>query len=403
MVVLIVLSLAVVGAAWAQAPTAPQAAAAPAAAAPQDPGITWKVDDKPTTDAAAELSKMVGFDIYVTKPTDTKVTLDEQGVSVEDAIADLADAGGCSWIRAYLIEKQPGKIQYTAEQLLTILGRIRQTWTDSMTDDQMADYNSMVRDVIAEMRADPFAPPAPMPGGGIARGQFGGGAGGGGQVTDDPIRGLLPNLRLDTVTLHLKDATVQQMQIQLLTNSGFTCVVEDELTGKTTETVVNANLWPTLTDIAKAVGGKVKPVFILAKPVVLTDDQVAARDEAQFQSTWQDFWGKAPVDRTQDIKDQAAGLNMMAQRMQQMAQGGGAGAAGGAGGGGFFGGGPGGGRGGAGGGAARITRSMPRRMSRMADYMATLNAGQRSELQPLMKAMGAAYQAAKAAQAAGGR
>jgi hypothetical protein len=273
----------------ADAKAVPAPAADPAAAGAPDQRITWTVGDKPTKEAAADLGKMVGFDIYVTKITNTRVTLDEKGVGVEAAISDLADAGGCSWMRAYLIEKQPGRIRYTAEQLLTILGRIQQTWCDSMTDDQWADYDSMVREVQLEMQADPFGPPVRMPGGGIARGQVGG------KLTDDPIRELLPSLRLDKVTLHLKSASVQQMQIQLLTNSGFTCVVDNELTGKITESVESADLWPTLGDIATQVGGKIRPIYILAKPVVLTDEQVAARREQEMQAEWQDFWAKAPA------------------------------------------------------------------------------------------------------------
>ena len=374
--------------------------------APAVKTVTLDVTDQPVADVAAEITKQTGIQVGVVLPCDAKVTLKLDGAKPEEAVKAFAEAFNASWLRAYVLEKQPPATPFTANQLLAGLENQRSNWFDSFTEEEQRAMFEQWR----AARGDRENPAPPMPGAGTSTlgrgfggrggqggpgGQGGAGApaGGGAEAQPaqagqqpaqpgqpgqqpggqqgqrrgmmfDPIRQLIIPLRADTVTLTLDNQDLAQSLFDFTTCSGFILAASADLTGAVSLQAEQKPVDEVLTKIATAVGGQYRPLYLLALPRELSEAEMEQRMEQMFQSRWAKYWAKSPEDRAKDIQQQVERIGRMAERMQQGGQNGR--------------------------GAGRMQRFMPRMLNRLGKYSAGLTPAQRMEIKPLLRAIGAA-------------
>lgn len=180
----------------------------------------------------------------------------------------------------------------------------------------------------------------------------------------DPVRQLIIPLRSDTVTLTLENQDLAQSLLDFTTCSGFILAASADLTGAVSLQAEQKPVDEVLTQIATAVGGQYRPLYLLSLPRELSEAEMEQRMEQGFQSRWAKYWAKSPEDRAKDIQQQVERINRMAERMQQGGQNGR--------------------------GAGRMQRMMPRMLNRLGKYSAGLTPAQRMEIKPLLRAIGAA-------------
>jgi hypothetical protein len=100
------------------------------------PKITLSVAGEPAAAVAAKLTEQGGVQVGVAGACTATPTLDLTDATLEDAVKAFAESIEASWIRAYVLEKQPPATPYTADQLLAGLANQRATWYESLDDEQ---------------------------------------------------------------------------------------------------------------------------------------------------------------------------------------------------------------------------------------------------------------------------
>jgi len=183
----------------------------------------------------------------------------------------------------------------------------------------------------------------------------------------DPVAQLIIPMRTDTVTLKAANLDLAQALLDFTTASGFLAVPSTDLAGAVTLDADKLPVDQVLDKLAEGVGGKWRPIYLLALPRVLSEEEQEARAEQGFQSRWAQFWAKSPADRAQDIQSQVQRIQQFSQRAREAAANGQQGR-----------------------GAGRMQRFGQRMMSRLSTYSAGLSPSQRAEIHPLLKALGAA-------------
>lgn len=354
--------------------------------------VTIDVTEKSAAEVAAELTTQSGVQIGVVSPCAATVTLKLDGAKTEDAVKAFAEAFNASWLRAYVLEKQPPATPFTADQLLAGLQNQRDNWNDSFTDDER---RQMMEDWRAarEARGENAAP---MPGAGRstlgrrppqgapnAEGQpaqpgqpaqgaqpgQGGGPEQRGMGLFDPVAQviLILPVRTESITLSLADEQLAQALFDLTTAGGFLVAATPDLTGAITLEAQDKPIDEVLTQIGTAVGGKWRPIYLLALPRQLTEGEQEQMMEARETRGWARFWAKTPEERKQDVERRVQGLQRFAEMARQPGQDGQPNRM-----------------------AGMFQRFAPRMLNRMGRYSSTLTPEQRREISPLIRALGKA-------------
>lgn len=376
--------------------------------------VTLQVTDEPVAKVAEKLTELTGIQIGVIAPGEAKVTLDLKEVTIEQAVKAFAEAFEASWIRAYVLESRPPDKPYTPEQLIAGLENQRENWFESLSDEQRAALMESWRGTRGPREGEAQAP-AVMPGAGrsslgrrgpggpgqpgqpgqggqpgqppvegqapaAAQGQGGPqgqgglqgpgqGQGGqrGGMRLFDPVGQLILPVRSETITLELPGVPLNEAIFDLTTVSGFIVAAGGDLRGEVTLKAENKPLEEVIAEVAKAVSGQWRPLYLLSVPRELSEAEQEQRMEQRFQSRWARYWAKSPEERAQDIQQQVERINRWAEMARRPAQDGQPNRA-----------------------AQGLQRRGQRMLSRLATYSASLTPAQRMELKPLMRALGAA-------------
>ncbi len=365
---LLALGPAVVGMAWAEEG--------------QGPTVTLSVTDQPATEVAQQLTQMTGVQIAIVGPAEAKVTFAVEDAKLDEAVKAFAQSFDASWLRSYFIEAQPPQEPYTADQILAALEYQRNAWMQSMSQEQREALMAQWRETSEAQRLLAGTVTIEYPGAGESplRGGFGppgggqegpggqapaGGQGGPGGPMFDPVRSLINPVRSDTVTLALDNVALPQALQQITTLTGFLVCASQDLAGNVTLTADNQPLDQVLDQIAAAVNAQCRRVYTLSVPRVLTEQEIAQRMEAGFQSRMAQFWASSPEERAQQVNQWVERINSMAERMRQPGPDGQPNRF-----------------------AQAFQRFAPRILSRLAEYSAGLSQSQRAELKPIITALG---------------
>jgi hypothetical protein len=194
------------------------------------------------------------------------------------------------------------------------------------------------------------------PGGGP--GGPGGGPGGqggfGGGPLVDPVRQVIIPVRTDQVSLQLAAAQLSKALFEFIASSGFVVAAPQELTGAVTLVAEDKATDDVAAEIAKAVAGKCRRVYVMSVPRQLTQEEVDQRQEAAFQSGMAQFWAQSAEDRAQRVQQWVDMIDRMSQN----------------------------------GANPRMQRMGNRMLGRLGQYSAGLSPGQRAELKPVITALG---------------
>lgn len=348
----------------------------------QQPTVTLSVTDQPATEVAQQLSQMTGVQIAIVGTTGAKVTFAVEGAKVEEAVKAFAQSFDASWLRSYFIESQPPQVPYTGDQILAALEYQRNTWLQSMSEEQREALMAQWQEAIEAQRLLAGTVTVEYPGAGesplrsgfgapeAGRGDGGGQAPAGGEgrragMLFDPVRWLINPVRCDTVTLDLRGVPLPQALREITSATGFLVCASQDLAGDITLAAENQPLDEVLDQIAAAVKGQCRRVYTLAVPRPVTEDEIAQRVEAGFQSYMAEFWAKSPEERAQEVNRWVDRINNMAERMRQPGTDGQPNRF-----------------------AQAFQRFAPRILSRLAEYSAGLSQAQRAELKPIITALG---------------
>lgn len=379
-----------------------------------EPTVTLDAADQAAAEVAAEVTRQSGVQVGVVSPCTATATVKIDNAKTEAAVKSFAEAIEASWIRAYVLESAPPAVPFTADQLIGGISYQRETWWDSFTDEERRELMEGWREAgafggfgrgqggpgqrqpgqpAAEGEQAQTPQPRPeFPGAGSsnmqrrlmqeAREAAAAAAAAGGQQAQpgqqgqggrgnfagmrlfDPIRELIIPVRSDTVTLTLEDQPLSQALLDLTTASGFVVAAGADLKGNITLQAENKPIEEVLGEIAKAVNGQWRPIYLLAVPRQLTDAEMEQRQEQQFTSRWARYWAKPPEERRADIQQQVDRITRMAERAREGGQDGRR--------------------------AQRMQRRGNRMVTRLQRYSATLSMEQRRELLPLVRAMAGA-------------
>jgi hypothetical protein len=184
---------------------------------------------------------------------------------------------------------------------------------------------------------------------------------------EDLLSGLIIPVRTDTVTLELPEGALADALYDFTTASGFLAVASTDLTGNVSGKFDKTPINEVLDKLATAVSGKWQPLILLTLPREIGEAEMEQRMENRFQAEMARFWSQSPDDRAKEVQRRVEQINRWAEAARQPAENGGQNRA-----------------------ARALQRMGPRIMQRMVKYFATLSIDQRKELQPAMKALGAA-------------
>ncbi len=350
------------------------------------PRVTLRADDMPAREVAAEIQRQTGVQVAVTRNTTKSLTGGLEDRTLEDSVRLLAEGADASWMRAYIIEREPPEAPWNAEQLLARLASARQAWLEGLTDEQRREVFGRLRgewmpDRPGPAQAQPGASEAgprerqgmqmpQYPGGGIFRPQGEGTAQGGPagpgrgpgwamMEYEDPIRGILLPVRSDAITLRLEDASIAEAISQFTAASGFLVLAPTDLEGSVSLQLADRPVGEALDAIAQAAGAQWRTFYVVAQPRPLTEQELATRRqqmeqrrEQMFNRIWSEFWQMSPEDRRQRVERIVDRLNNIPPERRERAQ-----------------------------------RFIGRIMPRVMDYSATLSADRRMEIKPILQAM----------------
>lgn len=330
--------------------------------------VTLQVQDQPLTTVADTLAAQLGVQISVVAPDDTKVTLDLKDVAPEAALKALAEAGEASWMRAYLLEKQPPDPALSAEELLGLLQKQRQDWFESMSTEQR---EALFRG-WQETRPGPGQPELPGAGIAVRKVQPGGGnpMGPGMGRRFDPVRMLISSGRRETVTLNWQARPLAQACFDFAAASGFLLVAGDDLTGELTLAAEQQPVDQVLDQIAAALGAQWRPVYLLSRPRELSEAEQDKLMDQAFTSMASRFWAMPPEQRSQRVQEAVKAINGWAAAAREPAAEGQVNRA-----------------------AEALRTYGPKILARAQTYVSALSPQQRAEIKPVMKALTAAVNA----------
>ncbi|MCE5216853.1 hypothetical protein LLH03_07445 [bacterium] len=273
------------------------------------PRVSLRMDNKPVKEVAAELTRLFGVQVYVTDKTGATVSVDLKDVDLEQAVAALAQAGGDSWMRAYLIEKNPTTATYTADQLCALMAAFRREWTQGLTTDQRQGLLSRWR---AAARAQTKAPQpggaaAPRPAGAqdaqARRRQA--------LTLDDPVGGLLLPLRTETISVDFRETPLKQALYKLMELSGFITLPEEGLEGPVGLELKDVKVGDAVNQVAEAVKAKVRVFYLIGQPRQMDAAEARQRVVQRLRANWQEFWAKTPEERQQEIQRRVASIDRL--------------------------------------------------------------------------------------------
>jgi len=279
--------------------------------------VTLEAAAQPTAGVVAEVSKQIGAQVGIVGPgAPEQVTVSLQDATPDAAVGALAEALGASWVRSYVLESQPPATPFTPDQLLAGLTHQRDTWFESLTDDQRQAIVA-----LAMLSLKPGADRPAIPGAGIVRPpQNAGGPATPGspfQGRFDAVRQLIVPQRTETVTLQLTDRPLAQALLELMTASKFVVAAGNDLTGNVTLQAEAQPLEQVIAQIATAVGATWRPIYLLSVPRALSDTEMDEKIDEALQSRLGQFWSKPPAERAQEVQKWVGRLNQWGHMAQQ--------------------------------------------------------------------------------------
>lgn len=355
--------------------------------AADEPRVTLEAVNQSVQEVAAAITAQTGIQVAVTANTVKVLNGSLQDRTVEDAVKLLAEGAQASWVRAYILEKQPPEVPYTAEELLAMLGELRTYFWENLDDEQRRELFEQWRTrLVPEDEEQPagedgqgpqrgprgffFGFNVGLPGGAVYRPQppegqqeAGGPGGPGGRDFfmryTDPVRNVLMPARFETITLDLEGASIDEALDEFTRQSGFLVLTAEELEGTVTVHLENAPLAEALDAIAAAAGVSWRPFYVLGQPRELTAEELAARQqemeqrrEAFFQRLWAEFWAMPPDERARWIQERVARYENVPPERRE-----------------------------------RLQRRAQRRLPRLMEYAASLSPEQRLEIKPYLQAV----------------
>ncbi len=353
------------------------------------PTVTLSVADAQVAEVAAQIAAQSGLSVFVLGEIPDTVSLEMEALTVEAAIAALAEGFEGSWVRGYLLETATPEQPYEAEQLLAMMQQVREQWMQTL----QALPEDQRREMMGAMfggrgqRGGPRGGQQGGPQGGQQGGQQGGPGGGeqagapgqapaeagapgqapgqdqnrrGRMMRDDPLRGLMRPGRDETVSLELADSPLSEALAWFFGASGYIAIAPEVAEMTITASVTEAPIGELLDQFAASLQAQWRPFYMLCKPQELTQEQMEQRAEQGFQRGMGQLWQMTPEDRSARISRMVDRMTNMSQRLKdappERRQ--------------------------------RMQSRFNRMFGRMTQYSAGLTPEQRKELKPLLRAMG---------------
>jgi len=350
--------------------------------------VSLVADNQPAQSVAAAITEQSGVQVALTETTTASLTGQLTGAGIEGAVRMLAAGAQASWLRAYIVERQPPEVPYTAEELIDRLDGARRAFWESLG--RGAFWENLTaeerRALLMEWRALSSGPderqPVPhdvdsMP---PEQPELSAGTryrlameGPGGEVAliledgwatdpmryDDPVADLLMPLRSDTISLDLSEVPLAKAITEFTVQSGYLVIVDEALDGMVTLDLEDGEPDEALAAFAEAVGAQWRPFYLLGQPRELTQQEVAERQQ-QFQQRRQEmitravaeFWQLPPEERAGHVQSATRYLEELPPDRRERIQ-------------------------------PLVTRALPYFVA----YAATLTTEQRLELKPLLQAL----------------
>jgi len=378
---------------------------------PAAPTVTLSVTDTKVVDIAAGIAKQSELAVVVTAGVEDAVSLQLDAVTVDEAVAKLAESFEGSWVKGYIVETAAPEQPYQAEQLIEVMQAVRDQWMESLQalpeEERRAIMSAMFagrgqrggrgmgpqgqgpqgwgpegagpqgqgqqgqgpqgegpQPQVAQVEGPQAAPPQAGeqanagPGGGP--GQGGPGQGGRRGMRDDPLRGLMYRGRENAVSIDLQGMPLGDAELQFFQASGYILLAPKSLDGQITASAQEAPIKDVLDQFAASLDAKWRTFYVLCKPRELSEAEVEERMEQRFQNGMAQLWQMSPEERSDRLTRMVERTNRMIERFQNVPpeQ------------------------------RQRMQSRMNRRFGRMTQYSATLTPEQRKELKPLLRAMG---------------
>jgi len=321
----------------------------------EQPRVSLAVQNQPAGMVAAAIQKQSGVQVAVLPGVQATVSLKLDAVPVEEAVKSLTEAFDGSWIRGYLIEVAPPDPPYKADELLAGMAGYRDAWMQSLTDEQRQELFSRWRQAWRQQAQDRQGQGAGAQAGQGQPGNPGGRRGR--QPTDDPLRRIRLPLYEEKVTLKLEDKSLLGIVHALTFKTGYFVLLQEGLQDKkATAEFEKVPVGEAVELLAKAVGAKSRPFYLIAEPRVLSQQELEQRRQERFTRMWGEFWKLSPEERAQRIQRIVDRINQIPPD------------------------------------STRFQRFGPRMLSRLTQYSATLDPARRKELKPLLQALGAKLQ-----------
>jgi hypothetical protein len=171
--------------------------------------------------------------------------------------------------------------------------------------------------------------------------------------THDPLREVVSPSYKETVSLELKDATLDQALDAIHTASGFIVLADEGLQAAISIPKQDIDVEQAIDQIATAAHAKWRRVYLVTKPQPQSEADLEKRMDDGFEKALTDFWSKSPDDRAQIVAEIARQLNSLPPE------------------------------------AATIARSLPfasHIVGKLITYNAGLDAGRRQEIAPAVHA-----------------
>jgi hypothetical protein len=282
---------------------------------PADAKVTLEAADQPTAEVVAEITKQLGVQVGIVGQAPEQVTLSLKDAAPDAAVAALAEALDASWLRSYVLESQPPAVPFTPDQLLAGLLHQRDSWFESLTEEQRQAIMA-----LAMLSLQPGANRPQIAGAGLAKPlptSTGPAPGGPFQGRFDAVRQIILPQRTETVTLHLDNVPLPQALFALMTASKFIVAAGGDLTGNVTVAADDRPLTEVVGQIAEAVGAQWRPIYLLSVPRVLSDAEMEEKIDEALQSRLAMFWSKPREERAREVDKWVGRLKQWGHMAQQ--------------------------------------------------------------------------------------
>jgi len=300
--------------------------------------ITLELDGVAVADAAAQLADQAGVPVLVAEHVTGTVTLQLEGVDLETAVRQVAEAVAGSWLRTYVVEPQEATPEeYSASDLL---GRLRLAWRDWLlrrSDEELAALRE---------RAGPGSSvlgPAQ-----VEQTPTGG-------TVVDVVRMVSAPFHEERVTLDLQDVPFRDALDAFTLQSGYLALAPDGVDGVVQAQLTDQPVDEALSTLCRAAQATCRRVYVIGQPQELTPDEVEQWFARMLEHSSARFWQMPPEQRRELVQRAANRMDNLPEDVRQ-----------------------------------RIGSSpwAPRVMQRVVQYVTQLTPEQRREVAPLLQAFG---------------